>query len=231
MTKAKKSVNGAPTHHPGLSTFEDHREDFFAYLMERGAVIEEPSSEWEAIRIRALGGTHVVHRDKRGALSWHANDVLRKAWTAFATGGEWKAVKRERRPWTMRNFVPEIVARDGRECFYCGLDVAEGEESVEHFVPLCHGGPNHVANLFLTHEKCNRRAGNLSAAQKISLRAKMHIKARRLIYLMDIEAKALHELVAYALKTEGTPWMPASLLRKVDKRAAKIEASEGSCDG
>lgn len=62
-----------------------------------------------------------------------------------------------------------LIARDGNECFFC-LSPLGQLKSVEHLVPVAHGGPNHISNKFLAHPDCNRAAGHLSAPEKIRIR-------------------------------------------------------------
>jgi 5-methylcytosine-specific restriction endonuclease McrA len=50
--------------------------------------------------------------------------------------------------------------------------------TIEHLVPVAHGGPNHLSNCFLAHKRCNAAAGTLSAAEKVRLRDAMRAKRR-----------------------------------------------------
>ncbi len=45
--------------------------------------------------------------------------------------------------------------RDGKLCFWCKLEVAPDESSVEHVVPRYLGGSNEAENIRLAHLKCN----------------------------------------------------------------------------
>ena len=66
-----------------------------------------------------------------------------------------------------------LQRRDGNACFYCGRTRKEGEATIEHFVALAAGGPDHPDNLALAHANCNIRAGHLSAVAKVRLRARI----------------------------------------------------------
>jgi len=73
--------------------------------------------------------------------------------------------------------VRELTKRDGGDCFYCGKPI-DTELSIEHLVPKCHSGPEHLSNLCLAHKHCNRRAGNQSVVGKVRLREKLQVKRR-----------------------------------------------------
>lgn len=63
----------------------------------------------------------------------------------------------------------QIEMRDGSRCFFC-LEPLGDDVTQEHLVPRSSGGPDHLSNKFLAHGKCNHRAGNLSAPEKIRIR-------------------------------------------------------------
>ncbi|MDR5883672.1 HNH endonuclease [Caballeronia sp. LZ032] len=77
--------------------------------------------------------------------------------------------KRKKRQATIRR----LLRRDGNTCFYCGLKMSEEEATIEHFVALASGGPDHPDNLALAHANCNLRAGSLSAVAKVRLRSRI----------------------------------------------------------
>jgi HNH endonuclease len=45
----------------------------------------------------------------------------------------------------------------------------EGKATIEHFVALAAGGPDHPDNLALAHANCHIRVGHLSAVAKQGL--------------------------------------------------------------
>lgn len=157
-----------------LADLDDVPPSFVKWLRERGAEILGTTNPWEVLRFRAKGRTSVVYRRGHGRISACTGDV-EEAWRAYQAGTTWSAGSarsRLNRPKT-RQRIAAVIKRDGRACFYCGLDVEEGEETLEHIVPRAHGGPHHVANLALAHEPCNQEAGNLSAVEKVRLRDRM----------------------------------------------------------
>ncbi|PGH55922.1 hypothetical protein CRT60_21980 [Azospirillum palustre] len=69
--------------------------------------------------------------------------------------------------------IKKIVERDGDACFFCGRSLGD-DITIEHLVPITHGGPDHRSNLVLAHHACNQRADHLSVAEKVRLREEMH---------------------------------------------------------
>lgn len=160
---------------------------FKMWLAGCGGEVLGTLSKWEVIRVRTTEGILVAHRNKRGRQVWPAGLVLlaqqyeRGEFPALATA------RRNRPSSRLRQRYAPLVLRDGPGCFYCDTTVpAPGEPceyglepTIEHLVPVMFGGPNHLANCFLAHEKCNRRAGALSAVEKIKLREAMRAQRGR----------------------------------------------------
>lgn len=88
----------------------------------------------------------------------------------LARSGATKPKKRPRKGGFKDGLLKALIRRDGKKCFYCGNDTTEENRSLEHLVPLAHGGPNHLSNLVLAHSCCNSDAGHLSVMEKIRLR-------------------------------------------------------------
>ena len=64
-----------------------------------------------------------------------------------------------------------MIERDGSECFYCGKAfTAERPATLEHLVAIAEGGNNHLSNLALADESCNRQADSLPVVAKVRLR-------------------------------------------------------------
>jgi 5-methylcytosine-specific restriction endonuclease McrA len=60
-----------------------------------------------------------------------------------------------------RNYTKMVVSllrqRDGDSCGICGLHTIEGEEEIDHIVPIAIGGlVVDATNLQLAHKSCNR---------------------------------------------------------------------------
>lgn len=158
---------------------------FKVWLTVCGAEVLSPTNEFEVVRVRTHSGTHVAYRNKRNRQIWP--DELVKLAGAFIAG-EFPTLANGVRVQInshMRRRYPVLVRRDGPGCFYCGKRVPHPDEdvpepqrpSIEHLVSKSHGGPNHIANCFLSHVLCNQRAGNLSAPEKIKLREQIRGRA------------------------------------------------------
>lgn len=64
-------------------------------------------------------------------------------------------------------FVSDLIERDGTDCSLCGqpIDMSLvcpdlGAPTLDHVVPLSHGGLHEAKNLKLAHYSCNSRKGN-----------------------------------------------------------------------
>lgn len=140
---------------------------FRAAIVAAGGEMLAPTNPYEILRFRTSYGVGIIYRNKRGREAWNieakqARDHLKASKGSFAPV---KVVGRRRDAAT----VNALVIRDGASCFFCRLDLGD-DITVEHLVAVAHGGPNHVSNLFLAHGECNRRAGHLSAPEKIAMR-------------------------------------------------------------
>jgi len=63
-----------------------------------------------------------------------------------------------------RNVTPsiryEVLKRDGYRCQACGASAKDGARlEVDHRVPIAKGGSNHLSNLWVLCDKCNRGKG------------------------------------------------------------------------
>jgi 5-methylcytosine-specific restriction endonuclease McrA len=52
-----------------------------------------------------------------------------------------------------------LFERDGRRCHICKKMLTRSKASVDHLVPLSHGGEHSWANVALAHRSCNSRRG------------------------------------------------------------------------
>jgi hypothetical protein len=65
--------------------------------------------------------------------------------------------------------IVTLWVRHGGACFYCGCDLSVDTCSIEHILPKSAGGPDHIANMALSCQPCNRAAGALSVFEKVNL--------------------------------------------------------------
>lgn len=69
------------------------------------------------------------------------------------------ASKRVRVPFHV--FV-RIAERDGWTCHWCGTGYSNSDPwEIDHVRALANGGTNHLSNLALCHQSCNRDKGTL----------------------------------------------------------------------
>ncbi len=145
---------------------------FHAWLSARGAQVLEPTSVWEVCRFKTNVGTSIIYKNKTGRLRFTGEALI--AWTAFTSGGSWRAAPATKRKLKSAPMCRSLRERDGDMCFYCQKIVEIEDESIEHLVAITHGGPDHIANMVLAHRApCNAEAGHLSVMDKILRREKL----------------------------------------------------------
>jgi hypothetical protein len=137
---------------------------FRAFLSERGAEVLKPTNEWELIRFNCAAGVAIVYTDARGKTTFTGESLA--AWNAFRSSSAWSAGVAKKRK-KLSPVVQTLLDRDGNHCFYCWKVMESADQSIEHIVPVAHGGPNHISNLALAHRRCNAEAGHMSAMEKI----------------------------------------------------------------
>jgi len=127
------------------------------------------TNPWEVARFRTLYGVGVIYRNSRGRQTWTPEAEMARDHLKAQKGrlAPVTVVGRTNGP-RKRAQVLRILQRDGHQCFLCGLPL-EADITIEHLVPLAHGGPNHISNLFCAHYECNRDVGHMSAPEKIAI--------------------------------------------------------------
>lgn len=153
-----------------LNVKEDLR-GFTKWLDAKGAQILVPTNEWELCRFKTNAGTGIIYTNKTGRLRFTGDSLA--AWTAYVTGGGWRAAPATKRRLKSSPTCAALRKRDGDDCFFCQTSVEVEDESVEHLVSITHGGPDHLANMALAHRTCNAEAGHMSVMDKILLRETM----------------------------------------------------------
>ena len=150
-------------------------ERFKIFLRSRGAEVLIPTNEYEVVRFRTGAGVSIIYTSKRGDLTYTGE--ANKAWDSFTKPNvPWTAQSRvASRPTAAKRSVLSrtIRERDGDDCFYCGKEVGDDHESIEHLLSLNHGGNNHVSNLVLAHLDCNLLVGHLPIIDKVKHREQM----------------------------------------------------------
>ena len=148
-------------------------EAFKLWLAKQGAEVLAPTNQYEVVRFRAKGASHIVYWGKRGLTM---GPFAQECYDAFQRGGHVDMGLKGTQRMTGARYRHGLVERDGRNCFYCLKPMLDVEITVEHLVALHKGGPNHMDNLVLAHLTCNSSVGNLPLIQKLGIREKALIR-------------------------------------------------------
>lgn len=153
---------------PTRKTIEARRAKFLEWLTAHGAQVLSTTNEWELARFECSSGVAIIYANRKGETTFTGG--ARQAWDAYRTGTQWNAYGATKRK-KLTPLFRTLMERDGDLCFFCCQPMADDAMSIEHLVPVAHGGPNHISNLVLAHPvPCNQRAGHLSAMEKIRIR-------------------------------------------------------------
>lgn len=166
---------------------------FKKFLTDSGAVVLDPTNEWELVRFRTSNGVSVIYENKKGQQTF--TNEAGKAFDAFDEGKKWKAVNRKRR--TLRAKKAVLATRDGRKCFFDGQPYELDDLTIEHLLNVSHGGTDHMSNLALACDDCNTAVGNMAITQKMAYRDKMLKK-----YTAKREIEATLKLVLMAFNNQ-----------------------------
>lgn len=154
-----------------LSEIKKRLPDFTSWLHARGAVVHQPTNPYEVMRFDAAHGVGVIYRKADNILTWPEDAA--DAWNAFLRGSTtWRPTSKVERitkgARKRRAKVRCLIKRDGALCIYCGDPLTEETATIEHVVPLGHGGPDRLINMALACADCNHGLGDLPAAKKIA---------------------------------------------------------------
>jgi hypothetical protein len=160
--------------------------DFAAYLAQNGAEVGIPTNGYEVIRYKAFwqgsqkAQTHIVYTRDNGLLTY--TGASREHYEAFQAGDalpETEATLDEKRVRRIKNtsgIRQKLRDRDGDHCWFCGGHTTATDSNVEHLINISDGGTNALANLVLAHTDCNTKAGNMTLAKKLELRAELRAR-------------------------------------------------------
>jgi len=128
-----------------------------------------PTNPYEVARFRTLYGVGIIYRNAKGKQTWNPEAEMAQEHIKAKKGSIAPVVVVNRAGHAQRrSAVLRILDRDGGDCFFCGDPLAD-DVTLEHLVPIAHGGPNHISNLVCAHASCNQEAGHLSVAEKVAL--------------------------------------------------------------
>ena len=157
-----------------VEQFAKKRAAFKKVLIARGSSIEKPTNPSEALRFTTPEGVGVIYQNGSGYITSWQNGADR-AWDAYAGAKSWRVGERVKSPQQrkLQRTIAALKERDGDGCFYCPEPMVNGETTIEHLLSRTHGGSNHLHNLALAHDACNRRADHMSVVEKVALRETM----------------------------------------------------------
>ena len=144
---------------------------FRNWLVSAGAeLMPHDPAQQEVIKIFAGREVFVVTTTELGVLQGNGLEALRcwrhqESWAALDRTLPYPKSKLRRHVETL----PHLLDRDGHDCWLCGLPLGD-DMTVEHLVSRCHGGPDHLSNVVLTHTACNTKLGVLPLVTKIKMR-------------------------------------------------------------
>ena len=151
---------------------------FRAWLQQHGCQILEPTNPYEVARFSTPDGVGIVYRKEGGRISKMIGGSEALYW-AWKEGKEFKFASRtprQRRNDKKRNqLVVKISNRDGWDCVYCGATLNKETATIEHVVALATKGAEHIANMALACEPCNKEVGHMSVREKINYARKNFI--------------------------------------------------------
>lgn len=149
--------------------------NFVKFLESAGAQILEPTNEYEALRFKSNAATGVIYQNGYGEITKFVGEA-KNAWECFNNKKPYSANKVTDRV-RKNNILHSLLKRDGSNCFYCGKEMAQGQETIEHLFSINQGGRNHIANLALSHRDCNYLASHMPVVKKVELRDKLRKKS------------------------------------------------------
>lgn len=86
-------------------------------------------------------------------------ELVKGGWLVIGALELWRSVDAD--DWSTDAY-PEVYARDGQSCRYCGGDA---DLTIGHVVPRCQGGSDKSENLVVACRSCNSRKGGMTPAQ------------------------------------------------------------------
>lgn len=145
--------------------------EFKKFLSNCGAEILTPTNIYEVLRFKANGNTGIVYQNDIGHVTKFVGEA-KKAIECFTNKTPYSCNEVKNR---VRKHVvlQSLLQRDGTNCFYCGKEMQDGQETIEHLFSINQGGRNHISNLALAHKECNQQASHLSVVEKVKLREKL----------------------------------------------------------
>lgn len=155
----------------------ERRKGFETFIAQSGADLVAPTSQWELLRFTTARGVGIVYTSAKGRITLVGE--AEAAFEAYRSQHAWSAGhKTPRKGYRVNSVHRRLLDRDGPACFLCLVDTTPDDRTIDHMIPLAHGGPNNIHNYALAHRKCNADAGHKPLIEKI--RAREAILAERM---------------------------------------------------
>ena len=98
--------------------------------------------------------------DKVVVLEWHEDWIVRCVNWETRVPAVVILKEYEKRKASIRWSKQNVFLRDGFKCQYCGVDISRKDATLDHVLPLSHGGKNTYENTVCSCAKCNSDKGN-----------------------------------------------------------------------
>jgi len=98
--------------------------------------------------------------DKATVLEWYDDWIVRSARWQTAVPAVMILKEYQKKKITMRFSKSNIFLRDGYTCQYCNVTVTARTATLDHVLPISHGGKNTWENCVCACAKCNINKGN-----------------------------------------------------------------------
>jgi hypothetical protein len=103
-------------------------------------------------------------------------------------------------PTTFARLKPQVIARDGRICQYCGTTDAFSY-SVDHIISRSQGGIDHLANLVVACQQCNTlKRGRVWVPRNFDTISMDHPQWREEVYSRAVAPHQSQPTVSYTLR-------------------------------
>ena len=137
---------------------------FGEWIVAQGGEVRAPTSEWEFLRYSVPEhGVLVIYVNAKGRMK--ISEKTQEHIKLFEAGKPLGIVKRPSKSTVKKTFREALAERDGLQCWFCRDN--ESALTLEHLLSVSHGGSNHLSNLVLACEPCNRHVGNKPIVGKI----------------------------------------------------------------
>jgi 5-methylcytosine-specific restriction endonuclease McrA len=98
--------------------------------------------------------------EKAVVLSWHDNWIVRSAYWETKVPAVLMLTEYMKPKSSVRFSKSNVFLRDGYECQYCKTDMSKRTATLDHVLPVSHGGKTSFENCVTACSPCNSSKGN-----------------------------------------------------------------------